>query len=295
MSKIAQIDQWLVRRPSGERRAGYRHQLLMEDPPNLTVIVAEVRGYFGRAYRDFIEHYRGLLYSKALCPYIDEDHSTADWLHPRHLSIEVLRGHFGEIVTGIVAEHYSPHGHDTWMVPAFLFRFHIVAFQKLEQWRQTGLQPEGPLPGRTGDDCLAFLRDGNGTIVKCLHCEAKCTTGHNADLVNEAHQQISDALIKDVPLLIEVLGDRGDEESKRWVEALRQFWIADMNASSIKNDMIVYVCGKDRVRGEGKPSWVTGEESHPAYTADRLLEVVEVHLNDVDVTVRRIYRKEEVA
>ena len=52
--------------------------------------------------------------------------------YPDDLETSVLQGYLGELLAGLIAENYAPHGR-RWIVPAFLFRGHQAAFQALER------------------------------------------------------------------------------------------------------------------------------------------------------------------
>jgi hypothetical protein len=108
--------------------------------------------------------------------------------YPHKLPLSTLQGYFGEVFAGLIVENGSALGESGWQVPAFLFRTHAVAFEQLELMRQTG-QPLKGVPGRTGDDCMAFRRDSQGNIIRTLYCEAKCTLGHDTSLIADAHER----------------------------------------------------------------------------------------------------------
>jgi hypothetical protein len=108
--------------------------------------------------------------------------------YPCRLHTTVLKGYFGEVFAGLLAENIPVAGRTDWEVPAFLFRNHRLAFHQLERYRQAGQLP-GPMPGRLGDDCLGFRRNARGTIVAVLYCESKCTAGHDSTMIADAHKE----------------------------------------------------------------------------------------------------------
>ena len=128
--------------------------------------------------------------------------------YPDDLATTTLQGYLGEVFAGLIAENFDPH-HLAWSVPAFLFRTHSVAAQTLERRRQLG-GPATPIPGRTGDDALAFAKDPDGRIVAWLFGEAKCTHDHDSALINAGHEQLSAAVYRPVDLtaLIDILHPR---------------------------------------------------------------------------------------
>ena len=201
--------------------------------------------------------------------------------------MQTLKGYFGEAMAGIFAETIPPFGKDEWTVPAYLFRFHSVAFQHLELLKQTG-GAATPIPGRTGDDCLAFRRADDGTIVASLLCEAKCLAGHNAQKINEAHEKssLANAIPVDLFQLIEILNDSKSPGAVQWVNSLRQLALSRGGKGYERVDHITYICGQKPKKGK---TWIPSDKPHTKYTGGRKLHVVEVHLTDVDQLVERIY------
>ncbi|MCB9418296.1 MAG: hypothetical protein H6667_00710 [Ardenticatenaceae bacterium] len=207
--------------------------------------------------------------------------------YPEMLDIVTLQGYFGEIFAGVIAENYDHFGENSWEVPAYPFRFHNVAFSTLENWRQTGKLPKR-IPGRTGDDMLAFLKNKEGKITRALVCEAKCTRNHDSRLISDVHKKASSANPKPVDLmnLIEILRDYEDEDSKNWENALRELYHRNVNENYERVDLVAYICGKSPVRNL---SHISPEKPHDQYTAKRKLEAVEVHLKEIKELVQTIY------
>ncbi len=279
--------QWLADTVTESRDGRYRHRLLRENPASRGDILNDLSALVERAHEDARRHFRQLA-GISLDPLGETTVPDPMRDYPRSFPMRTLQGYFGEIIAGFVAEHFAPFKISDWRVPAFLFRFHNTAFEWLERARQGALVPQ-EITGRTGDDCLAFQRDAAGRIVRSLVCEAKCTTGHRADSIADAHAKISEPHLRPVSLsqLIHVLEDRRDDpESTAWAEALRHLWLADLDASYERYDLVSYVCGQLPVRGS---TWITTDKPHTNYTASRRLEAVELHLQDVAELVREVY------
>src|SRR4029453_9724626 len=94
--------------------------------------------------------------------------------YPYQFPLNTKKGYFGEIMAGLIAENIVSHESRTWRVPTFMFRFHELAFDQLEMQRKLGTTPQ-PVPGQTGEDCVAFSQNESGKIVASLVCEGKCT------------------------------------------------------------------------------------------------------------------------
>jgi hypothetical protein len=247
----------------------------------------EVQAYFRAAHQDALSYYRRLagISLDPLSPPAPRDPAT---VYPHQLHATVLTGYFGEVFAGIVVEHFSPHAEDGWEVPAFLFRKHNVAFEQLEAYFQGGKRQPKPIPGRTGDDCLAFCRGPDGEIVKSLYCEAKCTTRHDSSMIAEAHTKVNSSAMVSILQLIEVLSRRGSREAARWVEALREYRLKVTAKSPERLDLVCYVCGQPPKRDR---SWISAAAPHDNYRTRRALEAVEVHLQGVEQKVEDVYAR----
>jgi hypothetical protein len=195
--------------------------------------------------------------------------------YPDSLHTITLQGYLGELLAGLVAENFRPHEIE-WCVPAFLFATHIAAFQALERRRQLG-GPARRVPGRTGDDALAFLTDADGAVTAWLWGEAKCTHDHDTSLIRDGHVQLSAPyyLPVDLSQLIEVLERKSDPESDAWATRLRLLLLLEEGSAPPRYDMLVYVCGRSPVQ---RSNWLPIDAPPPDYTAGRPLEAVEVHL-----------------
>lgn len=247
-------------------------------------ILESLRRFVEEAHEDARRHLRG--FSEISLDPLDEA-SERDWAdgYPALLHLGTLKGYLGEVLVGILCEYFAPLGEDNWRVPAYLFRFHNVAIQQMIKIHQTG-EAATPVPGRTGNDCLAFQRSEEGVITYILFCEAKCTADHRSDMIRDAHEQLSDRTLVPVslPEVIEVLRDRSDPEAERWVDALRQVYLAGSECE--RSDVVVYLCGRSPV---AKDSWIPSEAPHDGYSGDRRLEAIEVHLEDVESLIEEIY------
>jgi hypothetical protein len=283
--RIEGIQHWLT----SERRVAtgvrYAHQVLRENRERWAGILDNIRGYFRKAHADVIRHMQRLagvdLHPLRRRPRVDPAR-----FYPCRLHSSVLKGYFGEIFAGVLAEHFAPGGRSDWQVPAFLLRNHRIAFQQLERFRQTG-DPPGPIPGRFGDDCLAFRRNARGGIVAALYCEAKCTAEHDRGMVGEAHEKLSTGAVVDVLQLIEILEDAETADAQEWVEALRQFHLKLAGTGWERVDLLCYICGK---HPRQQSSWLRRDRPHAKYQSQgRHLEAIEVHLHDVDSKVAAVY------
>jgi hypothetical protein len=238
----------------------YRHTLLSEEPANRAAGLAALGALTAEAHQDARERLERLA-GISLDPL---QGAPPDWRpYPDGLHTSALQGYMGEVLAGVVAENYQPHG-EPWAVPAFLFRGHQAAYQELERRRQLG-GPARPIPGRTGDDALAFQIDEDGAVIAWLWAEAKCTHDHNSELINAGHRQLS-------------------ASRERWIASLRELlYSADPPP---RYDLFVYVCGRRPVQ---RATWIPTDRPHANYSGAGPLEATEIHLSDFDEVLVAAY------
>jgi hypothetical protein len=267
------LQAWL--RPSEVSSDGYSHMLLTEEAGFRDAGVAALHALAQKAHRDAGERFQRLQ-GLSLDP-LNRPQNPRALRYPDSLHTLVLQGYLGELLAGLISENYRPHARE-WRVPLFLFRGHLAAHQELERRRQLG-GPARPIPGRTGDDALAFAIDDDDAIIAWLWGEAKCSHDHDAGLISAGCEQLSSDIRIPVDLiqLIELLQDSSEPESEMWIASLRE--LSFSSAPPPRYDMLVYVCGR---RPSAKASWISMSRPHDKYTGGRPLQAVEIHLTDLD-------------
>lgn len=290
MATFPEISTWLTVDLKRSKDGKYEHVLGREDAEARPQIIPVLKEVIAAAHEDARRRLRALA-GPSLDPLGEDSARDPAEGYPQKFRMKTLKGYFGEVMAGLIAENLGAFGHDGWEVPAYLFRFHLVEFQQLDFMAQTGEEAK-TRPGRTGDDCLAFRRDDNGNIVAALLCEAKCTASHNSTLIAKAHKTSSYRNLRPVDLLqlIEILLDAEGEEAKRWVRALRQLYHRDPKSGVAyeRLDQITYVCGS-RPKQKGRNCWICTDKPHAHYTARRRLQVAEIHLDGVEELIKEAY------
>jgi len=261
----------------------YRHILLKEDPAQYNEVIRELKRYVQDAHEDAQHHLRELA-GYSLNPFessiINDDPAKG---YPESLNIVTLKGYFGEIFAAIIAQHFSPFEVTNWEIPAFLFRFHVVELQHIEALNQIGGEVK-KRPGRTGDDFLAFQRDNNGSIVRVLYGEAKCTADHDTGMIADAYKKASESPIVDFLRIIEVLREKKDPLMEQWIDAIRRARAKHVQYE--RYDLVSYICGRHPKQTD---AWLPTDKPHPNYKAQRRLEAVETHLYDVETLIQDVY------
>ncbi|KAF0247022.1 MAG: hypothetical protein FD180_139 [Planctomycetota bacterium] len=288
---------WFSEELNRAENGSYVLRVLNERAGGRAVVWNELKAYVQEAHDDARRKLRAAL-APDLSPFRSSTDDPASG-YPQDLHIQTLMGYFGEILAGMAAEHTRLHNSQSWIVPAFPFRFHQVAFQKLEDRRNLLLQrgsvgdvdsPAAIIPGRTGNDVLAFLRGDDGELLRVMVCEAKCLATHRPDKLSEGHSQLSKSLecpsgVRD---LIELLSDYTEQPAREWREILQRFRFGSPQVGRV--NVLVYSTGNKPAGLEGRTSWAPRDKAHPDYSGERKLEVVEIHLSDLVSLVREIYR-----
>lgn len=288
---------WLPDELTPPTNNSYQHRRLQEQLTYRKEIIEELKVLVCEAHEDArnkLRRIHGLestLDPVGQRPTPGTDFFTIDE-YPRRLPIDTLKGYFGELFAAVIAENFSPLGED-WIVPAFLFRHHDLAFDLLDQIRQ-GVTTSDTLVGRHGDDCLAFQRNAAGKIVRSLACEAKCTPDHQKGMVDEAHVKASSGALVPTSFsqIIAVLQHYSDTDANAaaWVDALRQLRAVTAETPDYERcDLISYICGLP----PAKPTTevIPVATPHRKYTGGRRLEAVEIHLYDVEGLIEQVYDK----
>jgi hypothetical protein len=252
----AKLYRWLSVSSSTQSTDGkYRHRLVREDLTEREQFFEELKNYFKAAHKDAQDFFK----TELLDP-LGIQPSTSPIKYPQDLPVCVLQGYFGEILSGLFMENFSPFEADEWVVPAYLFRFHNVIFERLEVALQGG-DVADQLPGRTGDDCLAFKFDDQLCVEQVLYCEAKCTSDHDSELISDAHEKVSKDLPACIHQIVAILKTKADSVSANLVKSLNTFREkVYLNSRGKLNlpadyrcDLVSYACSRSPVRkGSGE-------------------------------------------
>jgi hypothetical protein len=296
--RLALLDAWLTEHsPPAPRDGHYRLRVWRENQEAFGAVRDQLKAYLEEAHDDARRRLREA-FEDDLSPFSDAATDPAA-NYPALFHRVTLQGYFGETLGILAVEHWGAHGQTDWVVPAFLFRFHDTEFQHLDVINQRIVAgdahvpdaPEEIRPGRTGDDGLAFRRDGQNTITDVLTLEAKCLRIHSAEKIKDAHEKLAAALNRSpgVRELIEILSDYDDPEANAWVEALLKLW-RDGCVEAGRHDSVAYVCGQHPA-SPARSGWMSPEAPHQAYTVERALEAMEFHIQDLDAVIDGLYRE----
>ena len=255
--------------------SSYIHLLLNADGTNLP---EELITYFKDAHKQAQQKYIDKINEFNLDPLNQPPIYTAV------LPLKTLQGYLGEVFGGLIAITQRPFNLN-WEIPVHLFSFHDTVFDWLDMYLQN-TETSAEIPGRTGDDNLAFVRNENNEITAVLFIEAKCTLTHNPSLINDAHSSLSKGNIFPVSRdkIKQLLIEKGDSESLNFVDAINNIVKTQKN----RFDMVSYLYSK---KPERKHSWISQSEINRFYKGNRNLVAAELCITDLLKSIDKIYRK----
>lgn len=161
------LNQWLKHYPSTV--GNYGHLLLEQAGEYDGALVDALVPYFESAHLDAREHFHEEI---GIDLHPDAGSAGAHATYPNCLPSKTRRGLFGEVMAGMLTEHYAYVGKHKWRVPIFLFRLHEdVEHYLFALARDASLTRE--VMGRHGSDFLAIVLDDEGYVGRYLAGEAK--------------------------------------------------------------------------------------------------------------------------
>lgn len=299
------LDEWLKAYPSTVGR--YGHLLLEQVGLNDVALVEALRPYFESAHLDAREHFH-----EEICIDLHPDAGSvgAHVTYPTCLPSTTRRGLFGEVMAGMLTEHYRYVGGHQWRIPLFLFRHHEdVKHYLFTLARDSSLTRE--VMGRHGSDFLAIAFDEQGHVVRYLAGEAKWRKQLRQSVVDAMllGQKVDDGSgnrvhsgtgiwhqlnVRDTRLpygmrqLQKLLKERDATGFAAAIHSIDKALMLD-NAAPIPRTNLVLICANDfPTRGEGNPM-IDWEAKPTAYTAPHDLQVVEVFLHEGEKLIDDIY------
>jgi hypothetical protein len=147
----------------------YGHLLLEQAIAINAPLVQALRPYFESAHRDAREVFHG---DAGMDLHPDATTAGAHAQYPACLPPNARRGLFGEVLAGLVTEHYKMVEGHKWCVPAFLFRHHADARKYIFALARDPARKR-EVYGRHGNDFIAVCLDDKGAVERFLAGEAK--------------------------------------------------------------------------------------------------------------------------
>lgn len=301
----AALARWLKGYPS--EVDNYGHLLLEQDCACDADLIADFVSYFESAHADaraFFHEQMGI----ELHP--DADHPEAHITYPTCLPSITRRGLFGEVMAGMLTEHYEFIGSHEWTIPVFLFRYHedaeayLFALVRDEERKRE-------VYGRRGSDFLALALNDEGDIERFIAGEAKWRKklqpavvaelmygkkkkNPNTDELEHDGKGIWFQINRDIPAphglrqLQRLLREIEPNGYSAAIARLDRVLVV-RNAEPLPRTNLIMISGGDVPSRESKTSLIPWEAVPEEYTAPHDLQVVELILNDGDDLIDGVY------
>lgn len=301
----AALKRWLTDFPT--EVGNYGHLLLEQDCDCDDDLISDFVTYFESAHGDaraFFHEQMGI----ELHP--DADAPGAYITYPTCLPSITRRGLFGEVMAGMLTEHYNYIGSHKWTIPVFLFRFHedaeayLFALVRDEERKRE-------VYGRRGSDFLALALDAQGDIERFIAGEAKWRKKlqpavvaelmygkkkKNPDTEELEHdgKGIWFQINRDIPAphglrqLQRLLREIDPDGFSPAIAKLDRVLVV-RNAEPLPRTNLIMISGGDVPSRESTQSLIPWEEAPADYTAPHDLQVVELILNDGDDLIDGVY------
>lgn len=298
------VDNWLEKYPSTVKNYGH---LLLEQRAALDADALKAfRAYFESAHLDARRYFHELI-GMDLHP--DADHSAAHAKYPSCLPPEARKGLFGEVMSGLLTEHYKFVGEHDWKVPIFLFRHHADVEHYLFALARDPARKRAVF-GRFGSDFIAIAMDEDGQVVRYLSGEAKWRKNLTEASVEELMlgkwvtakdgtktrdgKGIWGQLNKDTELphgLRQLQRLLKECDPAGFAAAIASIDGAVMlkNPTPLPRTNLVLLCGNDPDKREAATPWLDWETIPAEYKAPHDLQVIEMFLTDGEVLIKQIY------
>lgn len=282
----------------------YGHLLLEQSVSSFSdTDISELRPYFESAHLDA----REIFHAAARISLHPEDGGKgAHATYPNCLPPKTIRGLFGEVMCGIVAETYSLVGGKTWRVPIFLFREHApVARYIFDLVRDPTRVKE--VHGRPGNDFIGLELAADGTVLAFIAGEAKWRTDLTASTIdgimkgdgkgkgtarvwadNGVWNDINTALLvpQGIQQICDLLKIKDRDGYARTILSLDRALLMDVGPP--RTDLVLVAGNRSASRATGICLLPTAAPP-PDYKAMRPLQIVEIVLLDGEDMIKRLY------
>ncbi len=297
------LEGWLTAYPTV--RGDYGHLLLEQSGESDDELVEAFKPYFESAHLDAREYFHEQI---GIDLHPDASAPGAHAEYPDCLPSTAKRGLFGEVMAGMLTEHYEFVGDHEWTVPIFLFRHHEDVERYLFALARDPARARAVF-GRFGTDFVAIALDEHGQVIRYLAGEAKwrkSLTQATIDTLllgkkmedddgNEVRSGgIWDQLNVDTEIphglrqLQRLLEDRDPEG---WSAAILSLDRALLVASgqTMPRTNLVLICGNGYADREDATSLIDWEKKPAEYTATHDLQVVELILSNGEGLIEELY------
>lgn len=288
----------------------FGHLLLVHNRADDGTLAGALRPYFESAHLDARQEFHAEI-GIDLHPDAGPNGALAI-SYPGCLPRTTQKGLFGEVMAGLVTEHYKLVGGHEWRVPVFLFRYHEDARNYLFALARDPRQKRQTL-GRLGSDFIGLLLDEKGTVSRFIAGEAKWRKTLTAPVVDtimlgpliddpdggadrvRSGKGVWNDLNTDpaVPIgvrqLQKLLEEHDPDGFAAAILSLDRALLVSTPRPLPRTDLVLIV-GTGSARRDETECLLPFEEPPAQYTANRDLQLVEIVLKEGEALIETLYQ-----
>lgn len=299
------LERWLIKYPSTVEN--YGHLLLEQDCDTDEELIQSLVSYFESAHKDA----RAVIHSQmGMDLHPDAEGLGAHAVYPSCLPPTARRGLFGEVMVGMLTEHYDFIGNHNWDIPVFLFRFDTDATAYLFALARDDERKRAVF-GRSGSDFLAVALNTDGEVIRYISGEAKWRknlqpavvdnlmygdkkknkkTGelqHNGKGIwNQVNTDVHPPHgLRQLQIILKDVDPEGHSAAIASLDKVLTLG----NADPLPCTNLILLSGGDVPSREKKASLLPWEEVPEKYTSTHDLQVVELILTDGEKVIDGVY------
>lgn len=297
---------WLNNYPSEVENFG--HLLLEEQDETDPAIADDLIAYFESAHLDARQCFHKLA---RISLHPDADDEACDAQYPNSLPLTALKGLFGEVMCGMLAESFEFIGKHEYLIPVFLFRNHEDAGQYIYTLSRDRTRTREVL-GRKGDDFIGIVVNQEGKVTRFIAGEAKWRGTWTPSAVNTV--MLGEKIVDPddntkrihngkgvwyevnrglpVPLGLEqlhtILNECEPEKFASVIASLDRI-LARRNPDPVERTDLILLAGGSAPTRKAKHSLIPWDAVPEEYTVGRDLQIVELLFSNGDDLISAIY------
>jgi hypothetical protein len=297
---------WLNDYPSEVENFG--HLLLEEQEETDPAVADDLIAYFESAHLDARQCFHKLA---RISLHPDAGDEACDAQYPSSLPLIALKGLFGEVMCGMMAQSFEFIGKHEYLIPVFLFRNHEDAGQYIYTLSRDRARTREVL-GRKGDDFIGIVVDQEGKVTRFIAGEAKWRGTWTPSAVKTV--MLGEKIVDPeddtkrihngkgvwyevnrglpVPLGLEqlhtILDEREPDKFASVIASLDRI-LARRNPDPVERTDLILLAGGSAPTRKAKHSLIPWDVVPGEYTAGRELQIVELLISNGDDLINAIY------
>lgn len=297
---------WLNDYPSEVDNFG--HLLLEEQEETDLAVADDLIAYFESAHLDARQCFHKLA---RINLHPDAGDEACDAQYPSSLPLTALKGLFGEVMCGMIAQSFEFIGKHEYLIPVFLFRNHEDAGQYIYTLSRDRTRTREVL-GRKGDDFIGIVVNQEGNVTRFIAGEAKWRGTWTPSVVKTV--MLGEKIVDPeddakrihngkgvwyevnrglpVPLGLEQLHTILDEcEPDKFASVIASLdrILARRNPDPVERTDLILLAGGSAPTRKAKHPLIPWDVVPGEYTAGRELQIVELLISNGDDLINAIY------